>query len=801
MRKPFFVHPAARLLGLAWTLLAVPAQAAVPTPVPVSITKSASPTSGLLVGDTVNVCIDVSTPQPMADIVWFFDISTSMHVGITRTVANIISFTARLADENIDYRQALVTYTGGMDPFGNMIWVYNYGVPGPPWVYGWAPDDPTFSAWLQGITTVGGIEPGLEIMQFTRTNMATTIGSGWREGASRHFILVTDEAIPCADTGHLYPDGSPALETYAGFAADMASEAVTVHSISIAYAPSAAFGCDPSALPPLVGGVWVDYTLPDWNANLLQIANAIIGASNMVVSDPVPPQLAPIPSSLGGGSLSGNTVSWTLSAAAQGQALQFCFDATVASPWDGLITNTAQVKADDIPDTDSNPVPFVFATRTPTTTFTATPTATATPTPTPTPTPTQTPTRTPTATPTWTPSLTATPTLSLTFTSSQTFTRTPTGTPTPTATPTRTETFTSTFTPTATPTATLTATPTRSSTATPTPTWTPTSSATPTFTRTPTATPTATASPTFTDTPTFTHSPTVTPTWVPVPFAVSLGVYNGAGERVRRLFDGRLSGPPTGAVVEPSLLADWEGAAWVRLPPGVSTRDGQTAFAWDGRNDNGQAVDNGSYWFKFEVEQSDGKVTSFVLGVLVGRPDQARALGVYNSAGERVAWLALPPGADAEGFRLDASSGPGFKASLPLAGGGEAQVAWDGLNERGWPVADGTYWVRAGSQGTGRSEAFTLLKAPPGPGRLLAGPNPLGPGSSAWGLRFDPRPGAQALAVLYSLAGEAVRRAAGPADGTLTLPAQGLAPGLYLLVLEVGGARPYRQSAKLAVMR
>src|SRR5882757_7938856 len=103
------------LLGLYLGLPAPLRAAPTPTPIPLSITKSASPLSGLLVGDTVNICIDVSSPKPMADIVWVFDISSSMQVGITTTVANILSFTAQLNTQGIDYRQGLVTYTGGFD--------------------------------------------------------------------------------------------------------------------------------------------------------------------------------------------------------------------------------------------------------------------------------------------------------------------------------------------------------------------------------------------------------------------------------------------------------------------------------------------------------------------------------------------------------------------------------------------------------------------------------------------------------------------------------------------------------------
>lgn len=757
---------------------------ATPTPVPLSISKSASPSSGLLVGDTVNVCIEVSTPKPMADIVWVFDISTSMELGLTTTVANILSFTAQLATQGIDYRQALVTFTGGFNAFGNMIWVYNYGQPGPPYVYGWAPDDATFSAWLTGTSTVGGIEADLEIMDYIRTHMYDTIGSDWRPGASRHFILVTDEAIPCSETGYIYPDGiTPAGYSFASFAALMAADKITVHSISRAWPGNSdpEGRCDPQPLPAMTGGLWLDYDQPAsaWGGMLAQIAAAIAGNSNVLVSDPVPPELAPIPDRLNGGTLSGNTVSWSVSSTVQGQVLQFCFDARVNAPWDGFITNTAHVEADNVPDTPSNPVPLLFATRTPTPSFTNSPTPSATPTHTltATPSPTWTPTRTPTPTHTPTATPSATPTLS--WTSSPTPTRTATSSSTRTQTWTFTDTPTSTATPTATPSVTATA----------------------SFTDTPTSTPSASLTQTFTATPSFSPSPSVTPTFVPAPYHVILAVYNSAGERVRILYDGLLSGPPGGATTQPGLLAEWNSTVDLLLPPGVTTPYGQDRFRWDGTNSAGQAVANGTYLFKADVDTSTGSVVSYTWGVQVVLPERSLGIGIFNSAGELVARLPVPPGADASNFNVLSPSGETLTLVLPQAGGSRS-LFWDGLNRQGRPASPGLYWVRSLDSSSGRSQPFTLLKAAPGLGRLSAGPNPLSAGAAAFHLLFEARPGAQAWATLYNLAGEAVAEVRGDAGtGRLSLPAGHLADGIYLLILDVNGVQAYRRSLKLAVAR
>ena len=888
-----------RLFGAAWLAfgLAPALCAAAAAGSSLSLTKSASPTMGLLVGDTVNICLDVTSPPPQADILWVIDVSNSMDVGITTTVANVVSFTAQLSTQGINYRNNLFIYTG--DPFG---WYYLN--------YGWAPSDAAFQANLNDAVTriCCGIEWTLDALIFSK-NLVT-----WRPGASKTMILITDEAMYCKDTGSIYPmDPSvggpfPATLTLAATAAALNADNITLYSISRAWPTGTdpEGRCDTTTLPGMTGGLWEDYGAPasGWTTLLTQIASRIAGNSNMVLRDPVPPQLVPIAGTLNGGTLVGNEVRWSISASARGVPFHFCFDALVNSPWSGAITNTADVSADGIPELPSNPVPFWYATSTPTPTFTATPTYTATPSASPTPTATRTFTPTYTATPsatptvtftatrsstptytlthTPTPTLTATPTRTLTNTPTSTFTWTPTATPTPTqtftstytltatptstATPTRTNTFTSTWTPTGTPTFTATPTatqtftftwtptstptitpsatptvtdtytwtptatptwtatptatrtptrtdtptatatpsptPTRTATLThsPTPTHTPTHTPTPTFTATPTATPTRTITPTFTDSPTTTPTPSITPTYVPVPYYLELGVYNSAGERVKVLFTGGVSGSPAGATVLPGLLASWDAPIAIQFPGGVVTRDGQSIFTWDGTNQQGQAVSNGGYWIKFDVYEPNDHITTWTLGVQVVRPTRATALGVYNSAGERVAELPLPPGADATSFTLDANSGPSARIRVTTPTGPQ-WVTWNGLSANGKPIDGGVYLIRAESDGVSRSEAFTLIKAPTGDGSLFAAPNPLGHGQGTWTLFFEPRPGATAHARLYDVAGEQVGFADGPATGQLELPGSGLAGGSYLLLLDVDGAAPYRRKFKLAVTR
>src|SRR5580765_3851718 len=77
-----------------------------------SLTKSAAPNTGLMVGDTVHFCLDLSSPAPQADIVWVIDVSNSMQFGIQNIIDNINNFTAVLATQGLDYRQGLFIFTG-----------------------------------------------------------------------------------------------------------------------------------------------------------------------------------------------------------------------------------------------------------------------------------------------------------------------------------------------------------------------------------------------------------------------------------------------------------------------------------------------------------------------------------------------------------------------------------------------------------------------------------------------------------------------------------------------------------------
>jgi hypothetical protein len=442
------------------------------------------------VGDTVNYCITIN-PQvvtPKADIVWVIDRSGSMNVGINKIIANLQYFTEQLSGRRIDYRLGLETFVDGT--YEN---------------YGFAANDGKFTSWLADIPCVGGVEPDLEAL-YEANKMP------WRPDASKTMILITDEAIPCLEAG-----GDPLSVSLT--ANDLFSQGVIIHAIT--YNPDhvgylVPGKCNPIFLPPLAGGIWLNYASPqsDWNIFLQELGEAVATMNNVVIRDPLPPQLKPVASSIGDGTINGNEIDWGYDQVDRGSEFQLCFDAVVTTPFVGQLPNTAYGSADGITETSSNITYLLNATFTVTQTFTPTPTYSATPSCTMTFTGTATPTysRTPsmTCTRTYSASPTSTPTYSPTYTASPTFTRTASCTYTYTATYTATQTYSRTATPTFTQTPTFT--PTFTVTATATQTSTPSWTLIPTQSYTLTSTCSATVSATPTSTPTFTFTATATPT-------------------------------------------------------------------------------------------------------------------------------------------------------------------------------------------------------------------------------------------------------------------------------------------------
>ncbi|MBN2754814.1 MAG: hypothetical protein JXR81_08130 [Candidatus Goldbacteria bacterium] len=364
----------------------------------------------------------------------------------------------------------------------------------------------------------------------------------------------------------------------------------------------------------------------------------------------------------------------------------------------------------------STATPTVSFTNTPTATPTSTITVTRTNTPSNTPTPTITQTywesmtNTPTITITRTATPTATQTKTVTFTSTMTDTKTVTATRTATPTvtlthmdtATNTKTITLTRTPTPTHTQTLTVTATSTSTAT----RTNTRTVTPTATQTDTATITITVTDTFTmtATPTITPSPTITMTLPPFPYVLRIGVYNEAGERVKLI----CSVPTNKLMSDVDFLSNGDatdvisnGADITITLNGVETPynigDGYTSFIWDGKNDQAQYVANGPYYIKLEQLDEYGHTTSLIKDMQSIRYEEGVEGRIYNSAGELVKLLRTQPSAKGQKVALKIQDIIIIEPQSPkikLYYNEDEYLEWDGTNEEGLAVTNGTYEIQ-----------------------------------------------------------------------------------------------------------
>jgi hypothetical protein len=387
--------------SLSFFLLLLPAWAGANAPL--NLVKTMFP---LVVqpGDTVTICLDVTQPavQPMADIAWVLDITGSMAAGISAIQANISAFTTQLASQGINYQQALVTFS---DP----------GLTS----YGFATSDAQFNGFVSTAASfvslgLGGDLPenALEGLYYAANNLP------WRANASHTMILVTDACTHAQGFDNLSPYGVTTT------AVDLHSQGFFINAIcntepvmTAQFCPGPPYGCgtppgpiamgDPGLIPPLAGGQWLSIVAPGsaWTSFLSGLGTAVADYSNVVLTDPLPPQLQPLPLDSDGATITANTLSWTVTNLGQGQGFSHCVLTLVRPGYYGAVTNTASVDADGTTATGTTASPIFYVTYT----DTATPTATRTPTPT----------------------VTISSTITTTFTITPTFTVTPTWTPTP----------------------------------------------------------------------------------------------------------------------------------------------------------------------------------------------------------------------------------------------------------------------------------------------------------------------------------------------------------------------------------
>jgi len=275
--------------------------------------------------------------------------------------------------------------------------------------------------------------------------------------------------------------------------------------------------------------------------------------------------------------------------------------------------------------------------------------------------------------------MTYTPTRTITFTFTETLQNTPTYTRTDTMTFTQTTTFTSTRTNTLTFTPTRTATP--SNTYTDTPTW------------------TLTGTPTFTQTITISPSPIPTPVFFP--YLLVIESYNEAGEKVKVIANTNISNPVS--IVEISnnifnpayekLVLSFPG---IWTPEQMGTGVGRISFEWDGKNENGQKINQGVYYIKISVIDPYGHIETIIKEVKLLRTDEYLRINIYNTAGELVTRLEKRENiSNLLNMNLIKDIiyiNKGLKYDFNL--GGSNYISWDGKTGEGKIIENGIYEIQ-----------------------------------------------------------------------------------------------------------
>jgi flagellar hook assembly protein FlgD len=269
------------------------------------------------------------------------------------------------------------------------------------------------------------------------------------------------------------------------------------------------------------------------------------------------------------------------------------------------------------------------------------------------------------------------------------------------------------------------------------------------------------------------------------------------------------------------------GSGPVSVNVGGFVSSSQSSVYWDGDNQNGQWVQDGTYYVQMTSTDSFGAVRSSSMAIAVlGAPNTA-SLQVFNSAGELVRTLqlsgvgSLPTDLSTDTRSFSTSVNPvtgqlqgGLGLTLKVGGTGTQQVIWDGLSDQGQPVDSGVYVVKlsytaAGSTTVVKTLSVTLLQGPNSSAKLavasaILAPNPFRP-SSGQGLvlRFKPCPQGQGAVRVYSLNGELVGQSGDAlSSGRITVKT-GASEGIYLVDFEIhdGSAVLARRMMKVAVVR
>lgn len=295
-------------------------------------------------------------------------------------------------------------------------------------------------------------------------------------------------------------------------------------------------------------------------------------------------------------------------------------------------------------------------------------------------------------------------------------------------------------------------------------------------------------------------------------YTVKVNVYNSAGEVVKSILIEAFTEPVS------SITLSTTNTITTLNGPGSSIEilfDGYLIGTWDGTNNSGLPVTNGSYSIHVDNMGASGVVTSVSQNAVVNRSLANIRAGVYNSAGEEVRNLYYmvndPLGASMTNVTLSTNViKPGISnissAAASISGteinvaqiyiqtsGTPVTLSWDATSNQGNVVSPGVYtievhWDDGSGQTSDISRELIVLPGYGISGNAVARPNVL---NSANGMTttFDARGVQNAYSIrvqVYTLAGQLIQTLTSPSgDPEVPWNAGGMASGIYIAVVEV----------------
>jgi len=289
-------------------------------------------------------------------------------------------------------------------------------------------------------------------------------------------------------------------------------------------------------------------------------------------------------------------------------------------------------------------------------------------------------------------------------------------------------------------------------------------------------------------------------------FTVKVNVYNSAGEVVKTIVIQQYSQPVN------SITLSTSNTITTLSGPGSTIEifyDGYLIGTWNGTNNLGQPVSNGSYSIQVDNMGQTGVVTSVDQTAIVNRSLANITANVYNEAGELVRTLynvvSDPVGSNMTNVTLSSNilrpsvTAPTGGSSTNVANilietsGTPVTLTWDGTNSGGTIVTPGVYTIEVHwNDGTGQtsdiSREIVVMPGPGASGIAVARPNVLN-ATNGMTTTFDATGIQNAYSIkvqVYTMTGQLIQVLNSP-QGSPTVPwnATGMASGIYIAVMEV----------------